>query len=568
MLFDHLPENAIPLIHWNWVQISPYFRNLQERELNEQTVSVFARDWTRMDELLDETYSRLHVATTLDTSNDDAQKRFHTFLEEIFPKWSEADQNLKTKMLASGLQLDRFQIPLRRMQTHADIFREENLPLLTRERILGTEYDKIVGAQTVVWEGREIPVVQLQPVQLDNDRDRREKAWRLGSERMLADRDALGTLWKKFLALREDLAGNAGFEDYRSYRWKQLTRFDYSPDDCKSFHRAIEEAVVPAVQRILVRRAARLGLDALRPWDLRVDPLGRPALKPFMEMDELKSKASAMFHKVDPRLGSYFDLMVKERLLDLDSRKNKAPGGYCTTFAASKRPFIFMNAVGVHGDVQTLLHEAGHCFHSFESHKLPYHQQREVGMEFAEVASMAMELLASPHLGDNEGGFYSPKDAARARIEHLEDSIRFWPYMAVVDAFQHWIYENPSDAADLDACDAQWLALAERFLPGVDWSGLTNERKTIWLRQLHIHQVPFYYVEYGLAQLGAVQIWRNFREHQSDAVSAYIAALGLGGTVSLPDLYATAGARLAFDATTLAEAVDLMEKTVEELEKA
>ncbi len=566
-MFDHLPENAIPLIHWNWTQINPYYRDLQERPFNEETVAVFARDWTRMDELLEETYSRLHVATTLDTSNEDGRQRFHKFLEEVFPKWSEADQKLKTKMLDSGMQLDRFQIPLRKMQTHADIFRDENLPLLTKERILGTDYDKIVGAQTVQWEGREIPVVQLQPVLLDNDRGRRENAWRLGSERLLTDRDALGNLWKEFLEIRGNLAKNAGFSDYRSYRWKQLTRFDYSPDDCKSFHKAIEQAAVPAAQRVLARRAARLGLDCLRPWDLKVDPLGRPALKPFVEVDELKGKASRIFHRVDPRLGSYFDIMVKEHLLDLDSRKNKAPGGYCTSFPACKRPFIFMNAVGVHGDVQTLLHEAGHCFHCFESDRLPYHQQREVGMEFAEVASMAMELLASPYLGGHEAGFYSPKDAARARIEHLEDSIRFWPYMAVVDAFQHWIYDNPSDAADLDACDAQWTALSERFLPGVDWTGLTDERKTIWLRQLHIHQVPFYYVEYGLAQLGAVQIWRNSLKNQAEAVSAYIRALSLGGTVSLPDLYATAGAKFAFDASTLQEAIDLMEETVETLEK-
>ncbi len=565
-MFDHLPENAVPLIHWNWVQISPYYRDLSARPLSRETLPVFTRDWTRIDELLDEVYSRLHVSTTLDTSNDDAQSRFHKFLEEVYPKWHEADQKLKTKMLDSGLDLDNFQVPLKRMRTHAAIFREANLPLLTQEKKLDTDYDKIVGAQTVEWEGKEVPVVQLQPVLLDRDRARRESAWRLAADRQLADRDSIGALWKEFLTVRTRMAENADFPDYRSFRWQQLTRFDYSPEDCKSFHRAIEEAVVPASQRILERRSKRMGLDSLRPWDLKVDPLDRPVLKPFTEVDELKRKASAIFHKVEPRLGQYFDIMVKEHLLDLDSRKNKAPGGYCTSFAASKRPFIFMNAVGIHNDVQTLLHESGHCFHNFETDKLPYHQQREVGMEFAEVASMAMEMLASPYLGGSEAGFYSNADAARARIEHLEDSIRFWPYMAVVDAFQHWMYENPADAADLDSCDTQWLALSERFIPGVDWTGLQDQRQSIWLRQLHIHQVPFYYVEYGLAQLGAVQIWGNSLQDHAEAVASYIRALSLGGTVSLPDLYAAAGAKLAFDAATLKKAVDLMEETIQTLE--
>jgi oligoendopeptidase F len=561
-MFDHLPENAIPLIHWNWVQVNPYYNDLLARSLDRESLPTFARDWTRIDDLLGETYSRLHVTTTIDTSNEDAQSRFHKFLEEIYPKWYEADQKLKTKMLDSGLELDDFQVPLKNMRTHAEIFREANLPLLTQEKKLGTDYDKIVGAQTVEWEGKEIPVVQLQPVMLDSDRSRREKAWRLGAERQLADRDAIGALWKEFLAVRNEMARNADFQEYRAFRWKQLTRFDYTPDDCKSFHKAIEEAVAPASQRILERRAKRLGLGALRPWDLKVDPLGRPPLKPFSHVDELKSKTSAIFHKVEPGLGRYFDIMVKEHLLDLDSRKNKAPGGYCTSFPASKRPFIFMNAVGIHNDVQTLLHESGHCFHDFEMNKLPYHQQREVGMEFAEVASMAMELLASPYLGD----FYSQADAARARIEHLEDSIRFWPYMAVVDAFQHWVYENPADSADLEACDAQWLALSERFMPGVDWTDLQDQRQSIWLRQLHIHQVPFYYVEYGLAQLGAVQIWGNSLKDQAEAVSAYLRALSLGSTVSLPDLYSAAGAKLAFDVPTLQKAVNLMEETIQSLE--
>jgi len=258
--------------------------------------------------------------------------------------------------------------------------------------------------------------------------------------------------------------------------------------------------------------------------------------------------------------------MARESLLDLDNRKNKAPGGYCASFPMSKRPFIFMNAVGLHDDLQTMLHESGHAFHNFERDALTYSQQRQIGLEFAEVASMSMELLAAPYLAAREGGVYSDADARRARVEHLESDILFWPYMAVVDTFQHWVYAHPSDAADPSKCDAQWAVQWDRFMGGVDWGGLDEEMVTGWHRKLHIHQVPFYYVEYGLAQLGAVQVWANALRDQAGAVARYRRALALGGTAALPQLFAAAGAKFAFDTATLGRYVDLMERTIEELE--
>ncbi|MGH2524414.1 MAG: M3 family oligoendopeptidase, partial [Anaerolineales bacterium] len=420
----------------------------------------------------------------------------------------------------------------------------------------------------------EITLPQLRPAYLHPDRAVRERAWRLASERQLADREAINELWKKFLALRRKLAANAGYAgDYRAFRWQQLLRFDYTPEDCKSFHRAIEAVVVPAASRIYARRRQRLGLERLRPWDLAdgwyghpIDPPGQPPLRPYHDPAELPGKTSAIFHHVDPQLGAHFDTMRREGLLDLDNRKNKAPGGYCTMYHAIRRPFIFMNAVGLHDDVQTLLHEGGHAFHVFEASPLPYLQQLQVGMEFAEVASMGMELLASPYLSAATGGFYTEPDAARARVEHLERCILFWPFMAVTDAFQHWVYENPDAAVDPANCDAQWAALWGRFMPGVDWSGLEPAMMTGWHRKLHIHQVPFYYVEYGLAQLGAVQVWRNALRDQAGAVGRYRHALALGGTVPLPQLYTTAGAKFAFDAGTLQTAVDLVEETIASLD--
>jgi oligoendopeptidase F len=564
-MFDSLPGDAATMIDWSWNQLAPYYDDLADRDPDHGNVELFLKDWTRLSELVDEIHSRLHVATTVNTADKNAEERYHRYLDEIYPASEEADQRIKKKFLQTGLEPDGFDVPLLRMRTETEIFREENLPLEAKEQKLCIEYSKIMGAQTVQWQGRELTISQLRPVFQDPNRDLRQKAWRLARGRQMEDRDAVNELWKELLSLRSIMASNAGFADYRSYRWKQLKRFDYTPDDCKSFHAAIEEVVVPAAGRIYESRQKRLKLDSLRPWDMDVDPLGRPRLEPFENVAELKSKTSAIFHRVDPRLGSFFDTMVSENLLDLDNRKNKAPGGYCTDFAAARRPFIFMNAVGMHDDVQTLLHESGHCFHTFEKNHLPYYQQRHVGMEFSEVASMSMELLAGRFLTTADGGFYGKDDAARAVVEHLEHSILFWPYMALVDAFQHWVYEHPEDSSDPAMCDEQWLFLSRRFMPGVDWSGLEQERMSIWQRQLHILEVPFYYVEYGLAQLGAVQIWSNSLTDPTGAIADYLKALSLGGTVSLPDLFGAAGARLAFDAETLRSAVGLMEDTLVEL---
>jgi oligoendopeptidase F len=387
-------------------------------------------------------------------------------------------------------------------------------------------------------------------------------AWRLAARRRLEDREKINELWKEFYASRQQLASNAGMNSYLDYRWQQMHRFDYTPADCETFRQAILEVAVPAATRVYQRRQERLGLDSLRPWDLSVDPLSRPPLRPFKDVDVLKAKTSTVFTHVDGELGQYFDIMIRENLLDLDNRKNKAPGGYCTQFPAARVPFIFMNSVGVHDNVQTLLHEGGHCFHVFESRHLPYYQQQDVGIEFAEVASMAMELLALPYIEQEYGGFYSPAEAARARAEHLEGCLLFWPYMAVVDAFQQWAYQNPLEAEKPSKCDAQWKNLWEQFIPGVDWSGLEDELVTGWHRKLHIFCYPLYYVEYGLAQLGAAQVWRNALEDQSEAVKNYRRALSLGGTEPLPELFRTAGAKFAFDASTLSAMVELLEENL------
>jgi oligoendopeptidase F len=566
-MFFSLPTDYHDFIHWQWPQFERYYQNLNERPLAAENVEGWLADWTRIAKIAHEAFTRQHIATTLNTADAEAEQRYLTFLSEVYPHLEAADQQLKEKLLASGLEPAGFEIPLRNLRAEAALFREANLPLLAENRKLGAQYNKIIGAQTVHWEGQELTLQQIRPIAQGSDRAVRERAWRLSAKRMLADRAAINELWTQLHPLRQQIARNAGCATYREYRWREMLRFDYTPADCETFRQAIEEVVVPAATRIYQKAQRSLQVDGVRPWDCDQDrdPLNFPALKPFQDIDELLDKSGAIFQHVNPQLGEYFAAMRREDLLDVGNRKGKAPGAYCADLMAARRPFVFGNAVGVRGDVRTLLHESGHAFHVFESDHLPYVQQLEVPMEFAEVASMSMELLAGPYLSHDFGGFYSDRDAARDRVEHLERIILFWPYMAVVDGFQDWAYTHP-DGADPAACDAKWAELQQRFMPGMDWRGLETEMMTGWHRKQHIHRSPFYYVEYGLAQLGAVQVWRNALHDRAGAVAQYRRALALGGTQPLPELYAAAGARFAFDAETVQEGVDLIEKVIEQLQ--
>jgi oligoendopeptidase F len=565
-MLNTFSTNALEFMEWPWSQIEPHYQELIDCSLKASNISSWLADWSKLADLLQESLQRLYVAITVDTTDQQAKHRYDRFLDDIYPQSQAADQKMKEKILASGLEQEGFHIPLRNLRAEVEVYCEANLPLLAQDLKLSSEYDGIIGAQTITWEDKELTLSQIQPIYQDPDRRKRESAWRLAAERQLVDRDKIGELWKKLMQVRGQISANAHLSDFRAYRWKRMLRFDYTPDDCIQFHRSIEMVAVPAAQRIYERRRQKLGLKTLRPWDLFVDPHGFLPLIPFTRIKQLENGVAEIFRQVDPELGEYFQIMLNESLLDLENRKGKAPGGYCTEFAASQKPFICMNSVGLHDDVQTLIHEGGHAFHVFESARLPYFQQKQVGLEFCEVASMGMELLASPYLVKEKGGFYSLREAAQARIEFLETAICFWPYMAVVDAFQHWVYQNHQDASNTANCDAKWAELWDKYMVGLDWNGLEQEKTTGWHRKQHIHGDPFYYVEYGFAQLGAIQVWRNALQDQAGAVAAYRKALALGGTVSLPDLFSTAGARFAFDVDILRESVDLAEKTIRELE--
>jgi len=570
-LFEDLSRDPSVFMNWTWDDIQARYDVLLAFDLRDDNAVEWLSGWTELGNRIGETYSRLSVATTQNTADKDAEARFNAFLENILPNAMRVEQQMKEKLLATGIEPVGYGIQLANLREDAEVFREANIPLLTDIEKLRQEYDQISGAQTVEFEGEERTMSQLLPFLLESDRGLRERAWRAEMDRRQQDRAAFNDLWTRFLKLRLQIAENAGM-DYTTYTWKTLHRADYSPEDCVRFQQAIEEAVVPAAERIYERRRQQLGVETLRPWDsehrIHADPLGRPPLRPYTDLSTFISRSSTIFHQVDDALGDYYDIMMEERLLDLENRRNKAPGGYCTTFDVAERPFIFQNAVGIHDDVQTLLHEGGHAFHAFEMFRsLPPYQRGVPPMEFCEVASMSMELLAAPYLDEAHGGFYPPSDAARARIEHLEGMITFWPYMAVVDAFQHWVYTHPQEALDPANCDAEWTRQWHRFMRGIDYSGLEDIVSTGWHRKLHIFQIPFYYVEYGIAQLGAAQVYANALIDQANAVRQYRAALALGGTQRLPALFDAAGARFSLDTATVGRAVAEIEGVITALEQ-
>ncbi len=435
--------------------------------------------------------------------------------------------------------------------------------LEAEERKLGAEYDKIVGAQTVEWEGEEVTVTHLEAKSLVPEREVREKAWRLIADRWLQDREAINEVWVKLLDVRQQITRNLGLPDFRAAKWPKLFRLDYTPEDSKEFVEAIEQIVVPIATQLYDEHAKRQGFDHVRPWDVfyNSSTFRFPTLTIYEDVETFKSTGSQVFYSVHPKIGEFFDIMRQKDLLDLENRRGKAPGAFCTSYATQEVPFIFMNAVGKETDIRTLFHEAGHAFHVFQRSSLPYHQQWRPNMEFNEVASTAMEFIAGTYLEKDSGGFFEPEVASRRRIQHIENKILFWPYMAVVVAFQHWAYENPELSSEPANCDAKWSELTDRFMPGIHWDGLQDSKATGWHRKLHIYRYAFYYIEYGLSLLGAVQIWRNYLEDPDKAINDYLSALALGGTASIPVLYETAGAKFAFDADTLADAVEFMLNT-------
>lgn len=554
MVANNYPRQYVPKVFdsADWSQIEPLAKELAARPIASVTdLEKWLLDFSEFASVIEEYGSRRYIEKSCHTDDPAVEKAFLHFIENIDPKLKPVTFGLQKKYLEcpfrSQLTDKRYQMLARQWQPEVELFREENVPLETDVTKLVTEYDKICGAMMVTFRGKEHTMQQMARFAEETDRATREEAWRTATARRLQDREKIEDVFDRLLPLRHKIATNAGQPDYRAYSFRALKRFDYTPDDCLRFGDAIAECCVPLARKLDQQRASDLKLDKLRPWDLSVDAKGRAPLRPFDEkdIDGFVAKTRSIFDRLSGELGEDFDSLRRNGNLDLGSRKGKQPGGYQSTLAESRQPFIFMNAAGTQRDVTTMLHEGGHAFHAIAARNEPLMFLRHAPMEFCEVASMSMELLAADHLGV----FYSPADLARAKRVHLEGIIHFFPWMAVIDGFQHWLYTNPGH--DRAARKTEWLRLMGRFFHEVDWTGIEDAREAYWQRQLHLFHVPFYYVEYGIAQLGALQIWLKSKEDPHQALRNYRAGLKLGGTRSLPDLFSAAGIRFDFSEKTL-----------------
>jgi oligoendopeptidase F len=549
-----------------FAQIEPFYRQLLDRPIaSTAELEKWLGDFSELSAAVDEFGSRRYIDMSCHTDDKQIEAAYMHYVENIEPNIKPLYFQLQKKYVEArrrtGLAGQRYTILERRWNADIEIFRDENVPLETAATKLVTEYDKTCAKMMVNFRGKEYTLQQLARFIEEPDRPTRQEAWELSVNRRLADREGIEAIFDQLLPLRQKLAQNAGLADYRAFVWKAYKRFDYTAEDCLRFADAIEKTCMPLVRQLDQQRMADLKLPALRPWDTAVDPKNRPSLRPFAEeqVPLFVDKVKEIFSRLSPELGEDFESLRRNSNLDLASRKGKQPGGYQSSLEESKQPFIFMNAAGLQRDVETLLHEGGHAFHHLAAcASEPLMFLRNAPMEFCEVASMSMELLGSEHFGV----FYNDADAGRARRTMLENIIRFFPWMTTIDSFQHWIYTHPAHSREQRT--EAWLGLLNRFGGLVDWSGYEMARQTLWHRQLHLFHAPFYYIEYGIAQIGALQVWLRSRQDAHAALGSYRAALKLGGTAALPQLFAAAGITFDFSEKTLRP---LMQAIWDELER-
>ncbi len=547
-----LPAHFVPA---DLTVVAKMFDLLDARALpTTAAVEQWLQDASELLSAVDEYGARAYISRTCDTTSEAKEKAYMSFIETIEPAVKPRRNALQTKFLTSpaGKELTgpRYTILRRSWQSEADLYRAENVALDADISGRVVEYDKLCAAMKVELDGKTYTLPQAAKFSESTDAAVRERAWRAVETRRLADREKIETIFDEVLPIRQQVAVNAGHPDYRSYTWAALKRFDYTVDHCKAFQDAVEKTVVPALKLLHARRQKALGLKSLRPWDVNVDPLGRQPLKPFDTSDEARliGKCQDIFTKLDPQLGRNFGKLNEHKYIDLLSRDGKAPGGYQSTLEESGEPFIFMNAAGMHRDVTVLLHEGGHAFHAQAAAAEPLVFLRSAPMEFCEVASMGMELLGNEFLEE----FYGPADADRARQRHLIEVLEGLPWIATIDAFQHWLYTHPGHSRAERS--ATWVSLMNRFKAagvGVDYAGLEENLTARWQAQLHLFHLPFYYIEYGIAQLGALQLWMKAREDPQRALANYQAALKLGGTRPLPELFTAAGLSFDFSEKTI-----------------
>ncbi len=558
-----LPEN---LVISDWNSIASFFEDLVERPLTSQReLEKWLIDMSELEAVISEDVSWRHIRMTCNTEDKKLQENFTYFMMEIQPKIQPYADKLNRKLidspLTSLLDKQKYFTYLRSVKKSIDLFREENIPIQSELSVLGQQYGAISGKMTVTVKDQEYTLQQAMKFLENHDRELREEVYRKVQERRLQDKEKLNTLFTELVKRRDQIARNAGFKNFRDYKFVEMGRFDYTKEDCFQFHDSVKQYVLPLVEIINQFKQHELGLETLRPWDVDAEPANQEPLNPFKTGNELLEKTEKCFAELRPFFADCLKTMKKMDRFDLESRIGKAPGGYNCPLAETGAPFIFMNAAGQMHDVTTMVHEGGHAVHSFLSHHLELSAFKEYPMEIAEVASMAMELFSMEYW---QIFFEKPEDLRRAKIQQLERVITIFPWIATIDKFQHWVYENPNHT--IEERTDNWFRIYNEFSSKtINWDGLDQYQKNIWQKQLHLFEVPFYYIEYGIAQLGAIGLWMQFKKSKNLALDHYIAALSLGGTKTLPELYETAGLKFDFSGPYIKELMNFVEGELKEV---
>lgn len=554
------------LVVSSWESVEGYYNDLNQREIkNAVDLRTWLTDRSELDSMIQEDIAWRYIRMSCDTTNKNYSDAFNFFVSEIEPKIAPFSNSLNKKLLDCPFLKDlndpRMEIMIRNIRKQVEIFREENIHLFAELQQKEQHFATIAGAMTVEVDGNEITLQQASNFLKSNDRQIRKDVYEKIVARRLKDKDQLDQLFDELVLLRHKIALNAGFENFRDYMFAALGRFDYTPQDCFDFHKAIADEIVPLTNTILNRRKQKLGYDHLKPWDTEVDVSGKPALIPFHGSDEIMEKTISCFANIHPFLGTCIETLRDMRHVDLESRKGKAPGGFNYPLYESGVPFIFMNSTNSLRDLVTIVHEGGHAVHSILTKDLEYVEFRSTPSEVAELASMSMELISMEHWGV----FFKDEDELkRARIQHIEKMIESIPWIAAIDKFQHWVYTNPGHTRT--ERKMAWHEIYSEFSGSVlNWDGFDEAFDYTWQKQLHLYQVPFYYIEYGMAQLGAIAIWRNYLQEPTKTLEAYFNALKLGYTAPIGAIYKAGGIRFDFSRNYMKELSDFLSKELTKL---
>lgn len=550
-----------------WENLEPLFKELLGRELNSvDELEKWLKDRSELEAALEEDFAWRYIRMTCDTTDEKLLNDFQFFATEIEPKIAPLNNELNKKFIACSfseeLNKDKYFVYKRGIKKALELFREKNIPIQTEIQVEQQKYQAITGSMTVAIKDQEYTLEQASVFLKDTVRQVRQEAWKAITDRRLQDKNKLDELFNCLLKLRHQLALNAGFENFRDYMFQALGRFDYDPKDCFKFHEAIKSEIVPIMRDQAQKRSQSLGIEILKPWDMDVDISGKSALKPFKNGEELIEKSIKCFYGISRYIGERMEIMKANGFFDVESRKGKAPGGYNYPLAESGAPFIFMNSAGTFRDLTTMVHEGGHAIHTFISSDLELNDFKHLPSEVAELASMSMELISMDHWDQY---FDNAEDLKRAKKDQLKDVLKTLPWVAVVDQFQHWIYTHPEHTSEQRS--EAWRNIFESFGNNfADWSEYPEALENLWQKQLHIFEVPFYYIEYGIAQLGAIAVWKNYKLNPVKGLENYLNALKLGYTKTIKEIYETAGIEFNFSATYVKELADFVKSELEKLE--